>query len=143
MILSDLRLKEYDLRTQADKIYNEIDQILEKPVVYKGIKCIVTDFDLEANYINIYPMDGETPLVNGNRNLDITFESYDELFKKYKYKIHFYKGMEAFGQVLEHFKTVEVELESKPTSDNEVITEGLKIIGSYPKSYTAKVYEIK
>ena len=61
----------------------------------------------------------------------------------FKYKIDFYRGREEFGRALEYFKTVEVEFDSKPLSEIEIILAGLRKVGTYPKSYTAKIYPIE
>jgi|GEM_PF-6479237 len=141
--VNELRESYIELEKKSGVIYSMIDTELNKQFIYNGVGCYVTGYDLEDDYINIHPIDGETTLSTNGKNLGITFKQFDAHFGNRKYKIHFYKGKEAFGDVLEFLKTVEVDFDYIPKSDSEIIKQGLKELGSYPKSYTAKIYEIK
>ena len=60
-----------------------------------------------------------------------------------KYKVSFYFGTFAINPFITP-KVVEVEVnEDSPFNENEIIMEGLKIVGSFPRTYTAKVEEVK
>ena len=142
MKLEKLRLKHNAISKELIKVDAEISELLDGTFKYNGVLCFADNYSTHEDFILLGSANGST--ISGFDNqVSLTFKEFDETFGSHKYKIHFYKGMEAFGQVLEHFQTVEVELDSEPSSDKEVVLEGLKIVGSYPKSYTAKVYKIE
>ncbi len=59
-----------------------------------------------------------------------------------RYKVYFYLGTYVVNPFITP-KVVQVEMPKDETyTDNEVILEGLKRLGSYPKTYTARVEEV-
>ena len=126
-----LDLKDVALQTILNRLANPI---VLNSVEYRG-SLVSLDFKTNSIVLSLT----EDDKVSTTQTM--AFEDFDKLTEPHIYTIHFYKGIEAFGQVLEHFRTVEVSFFVEPKSENIIIQKGLEMISGYPKSYTAKVYK--
>jgi hypothetical protein len=59
-----------------------------------------------------------------------------------RFKVNFYFNSYAVNPFLQPSRTVEVTM-SESSSENEIILEALKIVGTYPRTYSAQVIEVK
>jgi len=142
MKLEKLRLKHIAIDKELRKVDDEISVLLDGTFKYNGVLCFVDDYSTDEDFILLGSTNGST--ISGfNNQVSLTFREFEETFKSHKYKIHFYNGKESFGEVLSLYKTVEVEFDIEPDSDDTIIRKGLLELGTYPRSYTAKVYKIE
>lgn len=131
LLVEYLDLKDVALQTILNRLAN--------PIVLNGVEYRGGLVSLDFKTGNIVLSLTEDDKVSTTQTM--TFNEFDKLTEPHIYTIHFYKGIEAFGQVLEHFRTVEVSFFIEPELENTIIQKGLELISGYPKSYTAKVYK--
>lgn len=142
MKLEKLRLKHNAVNKEMNIAAKEIAELLDGTFKYNGVLCFVDNYSTDEDFILLGSANGST--ISGFENqVSLTFKEFDETFRNYKYKIHFYNGMESLGQVLSLYRTVMVEFDIEPSSEDEIISKGLFQLGTYPKSYTAKVYKVE